>query len=99
MSAERKLAWLLAIEGITLVTGGFIWFLVAGDEISDQWFNDHVPVAFEIGNFIVHHLGDAAMIALYPAFLAAALRTRLTRSFGRKSLRITIAVMASPCRL
>ena len=92
-TVARKLAWLLVIEGITLLTGGFIWFVLAGDEISDQWFNDNVPVAFQIASFIVHHLGDAGMIALYPAFLAAALRTRLTRPFGRKSLRVTIAVL------
>lgn len=93
-TVARKLAWLLVIEGITLVTGGFIWFVLAGDEISDQWYNDNVPLAVEIANFIVHHLGDAGMIALYPAFLAAALRTRLTRPFGRKKVRNTIAVVA-----
>jgi len=93
-TVARKLAWLLVIEGITLITGGFVWFVLAGGEISDQWYNDNVPLAFQIGNFIVHHLGDAGMIALYPAFLAAALRTRLTRPFGRKNLRITIAVVA-----
>lgn len=93
-TVARKLAWLLVIEGITLLTGGFIWFVLAGGEISDQWYNDNVPLAFQISNFILHHLGDAGMIALYPAFLAAALRTRLARPFGRKSLRITIAVVA-----
>ena len=93
-TVARKLAWLLVIEGITLLTGGFIWFVLAGDQISEQWYNDNVPVAYQIGNFIVHHLGDAGMIALYPAFLAAALRTRLTGPFRRRSLRITIAVVA-----
>jgi hypothetical protein len=93
-TVARKLAWLLVIEGITLLTGGFIWFVLAGDQISKQWYNDNVPVAYQIGNFIVHHLGDAGMIALYPAFLAAALRTRLTGPFRRRSLRIAIAVVA-----
>jgi hypothetical protein len=93
-TVARKLAWLLVIEGITLLTGGFIWFVLAGDQISEQWYNDNVPVAYQIGNFIVHHLGDAGMIALYPAFLAAALRTRLTGPFRRRSLRIAIAVVA-----
>jgi hypothetical protein len=93
-TVARKLAWLLSIEGITLLTGGFIWLVLAGDQASDQWFEDNVPVAYEIASFIVHHLGDAGMIALYPAFLAAALRTRLTRPFGRRNLRITIAVVA-----
>jgi hypothetical protein len=93
-SVARKLAWLLVIEGVTLGTGGFLWMALAGDSISDQWFNEHVPLAVEIGNFILHHLGDAGMIALYPAFLAAALRTRLTRPFEGKNLRITIAVVA-----
>lgn len=93
-TVARRLAWLLVIEGITLLTGGFVFMVLAGAEISDQWYNDHVPVAVQIGNFVLHHLGDAGMIALYPAFLAAALRTRLTRPLGRKSLRITIAVVA-----
>jgi len=93
-TVARKLAWLLVIEGITLLTGGFLWFVLAGDQISEQWYNDNVPLAFQIGSFIIHHLGDAGMIALYPAFLAAALRTPLTRPFARKNVRIGIAIVA-----
>lgn len=93
-TVARKLAWLLVIEGIILLTAGFPVYVLAGNEISDEWYSNNVPLALEIGSFILHHLGDAGMIALYPAFLAAALRTRLTRPFGRKSLRITIAVVA-----
>lgn len=93
-TVARKLAWLLVIEGITLITAGFVWYVLAGDQVSDQWYDDNVPLALEIASFIIHHLGDAGMIALYPAFLAAALRTHLTRPFGRKRLRITITVAA-----
>jgi hypothetical protein len=37
--------------------------------------------------FIVHTLGDCAMLALYPPFLAAALNTPMTRPFGSRKAR------------
>jgi hypothetical protein len=40
---------------------------------------------------IVHFLGDGAMFALYPPFLAAALQTTLTRPFAGKRMRIGLA--------
>lgn len=50
--------------------------------------------AFGILGSIVHHLGDAAMIALCPPFLAAALQTRLTQPFGTKRIRRFVTATA-----
>jgi hypothetical protein len=44
---------------------------------------------------MIHTFGDCGMIALYPPFLAAALQTRLTRPFGKKSMRIGVALVAA----
>jgi hypothetical protein len=87
----RKLALLLVVEGITLVTAGFPEFVLG----KDQFFAfDQYPV-LGIIYFIVHHLGDAAMLALYPPFLALTLQTILTRPFAGKRMRIAVAVMSS----
>lgn len=88
---SRKLAWLLLIEGVTLITAGFPFFLLA---LPLDKYDEYVPLQLQIAQFVIHHLGDAGMIALYPAFLAVALRTRLTRPFRHKGLRITIWVVA-----
>lgn len=88
-SVARKLAWLLVIEGLALITAGFPFYLTGHGQDA---YGDNLPLM--IGNFVVHHLADAGMIALYPPFLAVALRTRLTRIFRRRSVRITIAVAA-----
>lgn len=40
---------------------------------------------------IVHTLGDCAMLALYPPFVALALQTKLTRPFAHKPIRIGLA--------
>jgi hypothetical protein len=88
-SVARKLSVLLVIEGITLVTAGFPDFLLG---IELDWYAAH-PV-LEMATGIIHHLGDAGMVALYPPFLAAALGTSLTRPFGVKRVRITITIVA-----
>ncbi len=44
--------------------------------------------------FVIHTLGDCAMLALYPPFLAAALQTKLTRPFAGKRMRMGLAVVA-----
>jgi hypothetical protein len=55
--------------------------------------------------FALHTLGDCAMLALYPIFLAPALQTRLTRPFADKRVQLAVygiaaalffAVMFSP---
>ena len=88
-TVARTLAWLLVIEGLALVTAGFPFYVLGSGQDA---YSDNLPLM--IGSFVVHHLADAGMIALYPVFLAAALRTSLTRPFSRKRLRITIAVVA-----
>ncbi|MEJ2516155.1 MAG: hypothetical protein P8102_13185 [Gammaproteobacteria bacterium] len=88
-TVARKLAWLLVIEGLALFTAGFPFFVLGQGQDAHA---ENVPLM--IGNFVAHHLADAGMIALYPPFLAAALRTPLTRVFRRKGVRITLAVVA-----
>ena len=89
-SMARKLGLLLAVEGLTLVTAGFPDFIL---NIDGSFYDDH-PVYAQLG-FMVHTLGDSAMIALYPPFLAAALQTPLTRPFGGKRGRIACACAAA----
>lgn len=87
----RKLALLLVIEGITLLTAGYPEFVLGKGQL---FFLDESPLlAASILTF--HHIGDAAMLALYPTFLALALQTKLTRPFAGKRVRIVIAVSAA----
>lgn len=82
----RKLALLLIVEGVTLVSTGYIdLFLPASVRAKSLY-----PV-WSQAEEIVHTLGDCAMLALYPPFLAAALQTKLTRPFAAKRMRIGIA--------
>jgi len=88
-SVARKLALLLFVEGLTLVSSGCIVLMMTPATLASSWY----PSYFR-AEFIVHTIGDCAMLALYPAFLAAALHTELTRPFGRKRMRIGLAVVA-----
>lgn len=101
-SVARKLALLLVVEGVTLVTSGYIDLMLTpaihGHRFYPAWFH---------GQFAVHTLGDCSMLALYPPFLAAALKTRLTQPLadGRFRLGITgasillyVAVMSTPMK-
>ena len=87
----RKLSMLLVIEGVTLLSAGFPEFVFGKDQ---QFLVDQYPAA-GISAFIVHHMGDAALLALYPPFLAVALQTRLTRPFSAKKMRIAVAVISA----
>jgi len=82
----RMLAFLLVIEGVTLVSTGYVdMFLTASvraHPVYPTWL---------LGEEIVHTLGDCAMLALYPTFLALALQTKLTRPFAYKRVRIGLA--------
>jgi len=90
-SVARKLSLLLFVEGFTLLTAGFPELTLG---ISDQaLFNEH-PVYLRI-SFIAHTVGDSAMLALYPPFLAAALQTKLTRPFAGEPMRIGLLVLAA----
>jgi hypothetical protein len=88
-SMARKLALLLAFEGITLATAGFPEFALG---LGQQFYEANVALGIALG--ISHWLGDGIILALYPAFLALALQTPLTRPFTRKGPRIGMWVYA-----
>ena len=99
----RKLSLLLFVEGFTLVTAGFPEMALGLG--ADFW--ERSPI-YSMFGFIGHTAGDAAMLALYPPFLAAALKTRLTRPLGSKKAQIGLwlaavvlvpAVMLSPLKV
>jgi hypothetical protein len=85
-SVARKLGLLLVVEGVTLVSTGYIdLFLSSAVQASDLhggWLK---------AEEIIHTLGDCAMLALYPSFLAAALQTKLTRPFGSQRMGLIMA--------
>ena len=86
-----RLALLLVIEGVTLGSSGAgvdHWF-AAPDDVYAQY-----PWLYRIVLF-VHTFGDCAMLALYPPFLAAALRTPLTRPFGDGRMRGVLGGVAA----
>jgi hypothetical protein len=90
-SVARKLSVLLLIEGFVLATAEFPEF--ASSLPPDFWgtfFESHVALSFALN--LAHHLGDAAMIALYPPFLALALNTKLTRPFANRQVRIGLTI-------
>jgi len=86
-TVARQLALLLVVEGLVLVTAGFPGFVF---NASDPFY-EALPNLSLVG-LIVHHLGDAAMIALYPPFLALALDTKLTRRLGNRRVRFGLAI-------
>jgi hypothetical protein len=86
-SIARKLALLLIVEGVALVSSGSIEFLFG----SPDEFYQRNP-RFAIVEMIVHGLGDCGMLALYPPFLAVALQTRWTRLFADRRVRIGLAL-------
>ncbi len=85
-SVARKLALLLVVEGVTLISTGYIDLFLTPAATANSWY----PGWFRAEE-IVHTLGDCAMLALYPPFLAVALQTKLTRPFAGKRMRIGIA--------
>lgn len=84
-SVARKLSVLLVIEGITLISTGYIDLLLSPGSREHHLY----PLWVQIEG-VVHTFGDCAMLALYPPFLAAALGTRLTRPFARKRVQVGI---------
>ncbi len=86
-SVARMLALLLVVEGVTLISTGSIDLFLTPAVKASSWYLGWVRA-----EQIVHTLGDCAMLALYPPFLAAALHTKLTRPFGGKRMRIGIGV-------
>ena len=88
-TASRRLAVLLVVEGVTLGTTGFIDLFLTPAARELHFY----PVMVHVEE-IVHTMGDCAVLALYPVFLATALQTKLTRPFARKPVRIGIYAVA-----
>jgi len=82
-SVARKLAWVLVVEGVALVSCGLIEYLFT---VPDEFYQRNPRLA--IAEVMVHALGDCGMLVLYPPFLAAALKTRWTRAFADKGVRV-----------
>src|SRR6185369_14624968 len=75
-SVARKLALVLVVEGVALVSSGLIEYLFT---VPDDFYPRNPR--FAIAELMVHAVGDCVMLVLYPPFLAAALNTRWTRAF------------------
>ncbi len=88
-SVARKLAVLLLVEGVTLVSSGYIDLLFVPAVLESSWYPDWYQATG-----IVHTIGDCAMLALYPPFLAVALQTKLTRPFAGKRVRVGLGVVS-----
>ena len=67
-SVARKLAMLLAVEGLALVTSGIVFDFLS-PAVQESWW-ESPSVAY---SFTVHTFADCLMLALYPPFLAATL--------------------------
>jgi hypothetical protein len=85
-SAARKLSVLLVVEGITLASSGSVFPPEAARGL-------HPLIG--LAQLSIHTLGDCALLALYPPFLAATLNTPLTRPFGRRGVQIGLALFAA----
>ena len=79
-SVARKLSLLLLVEGITLISTGYIDSMLAPEIMEADFYPTWV--LFE---GIVHTVGDGLMLVLYPPFLAAALGIEMTRPFESRS--------------
>ena len=89
-SVGRKLSLLLVVEGATLVSTGYIDLFLTEAARAGAWYP-----RFYRAEEIIHTVGDCLMLALYPPFLAAALRTKLTAPFGRAWVQVTLLVLAA----
>jgi hypothetical protein len=89
-SVARKLSRLLLVEGITLISTGYIDSMLAPELIETDFYPSWV--LFE---GIVHTVGDGLMLVLYPPFLAAALGIELTRPFESKSALAGLTAIAT----
>jgi tellurite resistance protein len=89
-SVARKLGLLLVIEGVTLGSSSSLEFLLISPSEAYRLYRPWFDV-----QFIIHTLGDCAMLALYPPFLAAALQTPMTRPFADKRVKFGLAIAAT----
>jgi hypothetical protein len=86
-SVARKLALLMVIEGFTLISTGYIDLFLTQQARELSFFPKWTQL-----EEIIHTLGDCAMLAFYPPFLAAALQTKLTRPFAKRRVQIVITI-------
>ena len=89
-SVARQLSLLLVVEGATLISTGYIDLFLTEAARSADWY----PAFYRIEE-VIHTVGDCLMLALYPPFLAAALRTKLTAPFGSRRARIVLLMLAA----
>jgi hypothetical protein len=89
-SVARKLALVLVVEGVALVSSGLIEYLFT---VPDDFYPRNPR--FAIAELMVHAVGDCGMLVLYPPFLAAALNTRWTRAFADRRVRVGITLCAA----
>lgn len=89
-SVARKLALLLIFEGFILVTAGYVELLLTPAANVIQRYPE-----LGLAVLVVHTVGDVALLALYPPFLAAAIQTKLTRPFANTRMRIGLASVAA----
>lgn len=92
-NVTRQLSVLLVIEGFVLGSAGFPEF-ASGLPLDfwDEFYRSHS--AFFLLMSLIHHMGDAAMVAFYPPFLAVALDTAITRPFAKRRIRIALAIIS-----
>ena len=89
-SVGRQLSLLLVVEGATLISTGYIDLFLTATARAGSWY----PI-FYSAEEVVHTVGDCLMLALYPPFLAAALRTKLTEPFGTVRARLVLLALAA----
>lgn len=89
-SVGRKLSLLLVVEGVTLISTGYLDLFLTEETRAHRFY----PHFFRFEE-IIHTLGDCAMLVLYPPFLAAALQTKLVRPFARKDVRIGMTLASA----
>ena len=89
-SVGRQLSLLLVVEGATLISTGYIDLFLTESARAASWY----PAFYRLEE-IVHTVGDCLMLALYPPFLAAALRTRFTAPFATGRARAGLLILAA----
>lgn len=88
-SVARKLSLLLVVEGATLISTGYLDLFLTESVRALPFYS-----TFFRAEEIVHTVGDCAMLALYPPFLAVALRSKLTRPFSGFRVRLLLGFAA-----
>lgn len=86
----RRLAFLMAVEGLALATSGVPdWLLTLEAREAANWYPGWL-----LANGVVHFTCDALLLVWYPRFLAAALDTPLVAWLDRPWARRAIPIVA-----